>query len=445
MVLKVINRAPFQSYPDSLAFLDQLDVSVMKLGTERMERVLRVLENPQDQIKTIHVAGTNGKGSVCAMLSSIYTLAGYKTGLFISPHLTDIRERIQRQDQPITPEEFLKAAQAVYPAMIQALPDPRDWLTYFEYLNVMAFWLFANQDVDIAIIETGLGGRLDSTNTIEKPEAIAITSISLDHMDRLGYTLAEIAEEKGGIFKQGSPVFTVRQTPEVMKVFSDMASQVDAPLYRVGAEHLQLGSLYYEGSRAYRIINDQKSQVSYALNLLGRYQHQNLSLVMRLIDYLKASLPVGMEAIRAGLKFINWPGRLQYLPHRNLILDGSHNPAGFESLLETLALDFPDNRIHWGISLLETRPLTSVLPLLGYKQGQSVHFLSGRPAKRFHPAQAFVDIPFNYGQDVTVTYGKSAQEFCMLPTQPGELKVLTGSLYTAGSILSFFEDSTPLQ
>jgi dihydrofolate synthase / folylpolyglutamate synthase len=437
MVSKVASRTPFQTYPELLSFLDNLDVSVMKLGTQRVKKVLAALGNPQDHIKTIHVVGTNGKGSVCAMLSSVYTAAGYQTGLFISPHLISVRERIQRQGQPVDEETFLLAAREVYVGMTQALPDRHDWLTYFEYISVMAFWLFSHHRVDVAIIETGLGGRLDATNVITRPQVVVVTPISIDHVDRLGYTLAEIASEKAGVFKANVPVLTCKQAPEVMKVLSDKATRKHARLHRVNASHLKLGSLLYENSHVYRIINNQRAKVSYTTNLLGRYQYQNLSLVMQVVHHLRTVLPVTPEALNQGLKTIAWPGRFQYLPERNLIIDGSHNPAGFDSLLDTLIHDFTDTPIHWGISLLSNRPLTSILPMVGYKHTHAVHFLAQPDNPRFHPADSFADIPFNIGQDVTITYDQSPAQFCNLAVAPGELKILTGSLYTAGWVLKY--------
>lgn len=428
--------APFQTTADLLGFLRQLDVSVMKLGLERIRKVLTALEDPQDQVKTIHIVGTNGKGSVAATLAAIYTAAGYQTGLFISPHLVDIRERIQRQAKPISEAQFLEAGQTVYAAMIQALPSSSDWLTYFEFINAMAFWLFARDNVDIAIIEAGLGGRLDSTNVLRQPQAVAVTPISLDHADRLGGTLPAIAHEKAGVFKSGVPVVSASQSPEVQTVLVTCAEAMDAPLMTAISNRFDMYDLITHESQPYRRLLDRESQSNCLYPLLGRYQQQNLDTVMSIVDLLEPVLPVPLAAWQLGLQQVQWPGRFQYLPNQRLVIDGSHNPAGFQTLLETLCLDFPQSPIHWGITLLQNRDVYGLEPLLRYKHTASVQFLKGMSPQPFHDTSAFKEVSRLLPPQCPVGFHESPLTFCQTLPPQGELKILTGSLYTVGHVLS---------
>ncbi len=435
MSLMDIQTCPFNTYEGFLSFLNQLDVSVMKLGTERVEKVLAALGHPQDKIKTIHIVGTNGKGSVSAMLSAIFTAAGYKTGLFTSPHLIHIEERIQFQNKPLSQKDFLHAAQAVYPAMVKALPDSAQWLTYFEYLNVMAFYFFEAQHVDIAIIEAGLGGRLDSTNVLAKPEAIVVTPISFDHMDRLGHTLPLIAQEKAGVFKPKVPIFTNQNDAEVCQTLTSVATTKNAPIKFISQNRLVSQGLKLDKKQGVRCIFDTLTQKTYVLNLMGHYQLENLALVLDAIENLQPTLPVSEEALTLGLKTVHWPGRFQYIPETQWVIDGSHNPAGFKSLLETLQQDFPNTKIQWGITLLANRDPAMITPLLQYSQTASIDFLSPNEAGRFHAADVFQPFTAHIPFTVPITYGLSPLAFLQRPIDEETLKIVTGSLYTAGAVL----------
>src|SRR3954471_12664879 len=198
---------------------------------ERMRTLLKKLGNPQEQYKTVHVAGTKGKGSTCAMVAAMLQASGYKVGLYTSPHLVDIRERVQINGAMIPNADFARMVRLVEPIVARLKPTP----TYFDVLTAIAFKYFAEQKVQIAIVETGLGGRLDSTNVI-KPEVTAITSISKDHMAQLGNTLGKIATEKGGIFKHNVPALSVLQDPEAEASLVAAAAKVGAPLEIVGKQ-----------------------------------------------------------------------------------------------------------------------------------------------------------------------------------------------------------------
>ncbi len=426
---------PFKTYPECLDFLHALDVSVMKLGTDRIEKVLQQLGCPQDAVPTIHVAGTNGKGSVCAMLESIYRHAGYQTGLFISPHLMDVRERIQLNGQLITPDQFVQTASLVLNAMHKALPQRADWLTYFEFIATMAFALFAEHRVDVAIIETGLGGRLDATNVIRRPLASVITSISMDHMERLGSTLAAIASEKAGIIKPGAPVVICQQHVDALKVLTEKAQSEKTTLTISNADCLKVGPLVFDQYQAHRLIDDTQNAMTYRLPLLGRYQLHNLALVLRVIEACQTSLPVAPERLSSGIASVNWPGRLQLFLNQQLLVDGSHNAAGIHTLLDTLQHDLPDYSILWGLSLTASRPTSHLETLITYANTKEVYLIEPSQPNRFHAPADLIKalspaLPENTTLEIT-----SLDRFLNMPVSALTLKVVTGSLYTAGDAL----------
>src|SRR4051812_23358206 len=228
--LNTFNRAI--KYLSSLSDYERLRIvryTSQNFDLERMRTLLKKLGNPHLQFKSVHVAGTKGKGSTCAMVAAMLQACGYKVGLYTSPHLIDVRERIQINGEMIPTAEFARLVRLVEPMVTKSRPTP----SYFDVLTAIAFKYFAEQKVDIAIVETGLGGRLDSTNVI-KPEVTAITSISKDHMAQLGNTLSKTAAEKAGIFKAGAPAVSVIQDPDAEQVLKDVATKTGAPLDIVG-------------------------------------------------------------------------------------------------------------------------------------------------------------------------------------------------------------------
>lgn len=429
-------QAPFKTYSQALAFLDALDLSVMKMGTDRIRQVLTALGNPQQQFPSIHVVGTNGKGSVCATLASVYTAAGFKTGMFISPHLISVRERIQLQGSPVTETQFLQAAQAVAQAMLGVFPHREDGLTYFEFLTAMAFWLFAQERVEIAVIEAGLGGRLDATNVLDAPLAVVVTPVSLDHQDRLGSTVEAIAAEKAGVFKPKTWVITGGQTKASMGVLQSQAKQVGCRLREANPTSLTLGPLVEAGGTVLRrILWQEAGSEEIRFSLLGRYQAENLCIALELVKQLLPVFEVSHTVLKEGLRHVQWPGRFQFFPERRLVIDGSHNQAGFQSLLETLEHDFPAHKIHWGISLMANRDPKMLLPLVNHKNTGSVSFLQCMPSERFHDPQ---DLVRNYGSGEANLFDAevvSVNQFLACPVHQGEIKIVTGSLYTAGQVL----------
>ncbi len=339
-------------YHDALRYLYSL-VDYEKRRIERysprefkIERVIALLEalgNPQQRYPTLHIAGTKGKGSVSAIMALCAENGGLRTGLYTSPHLHTYRERIQINRKPITRNAFAALVSDVKPVV-----DARPGLTTFEVATALAFLHFARQKVDLAVMEVGLGGRLDATNVIT-PEVSIITSLSLDHTNLLGNTLAEIAREKGGIIKPGVPVVSAPQVPEAMAVLEAMAVERNAPLTIVGRDFMWGAGQRLQDRQTLTIKRNDESAFDgeYELALLGNFQLENAAVAVAapavLADYGHGwSNP---QTISDALRKVSWPGRMEILnPNLPLVVDCAHNPYSTQKLVESLTTWFPDKR-----------------------------------------------------------------------------------------------------
>lgn len=309
---------------------------------DRMKHLLKKLGNPQDQFKTVHVAGTKGKGSTCAMVAAMLQASGYKVGLYTSPHLIDIRERIQINGAMIPTADFARLVRLIEPIVAKSKPTP----SYFDVLTAISFKYFAEQGVDIAIIETGLGGRLDSTNVV-KPEVTAITSISKDHMAQLGNTLGKIATEKGGIFKQNVPALSVMQDPEAEAALKLCAEKAGAPLEFVGKEiefsyRFESSRMLGPHNRVCLTTTNTKFE-HLAVPLVGEHQAINCGLALSIIDKLKGRGFVisDMKAME-GLNKLQMPGRMEQIStNPRVIVDGAHNAASIDAFMRAIGQHVP--------------------------------------------------------------------------------------------------------
>lgn len=309
---------------------------------DRMRTLLKKLGNPQDAYRSVHVAGTKGKGSTCTMIASMLQACGYRVGLYTSPHLVDVRERIVVDGEQISANDFAKLTKLIEPIATKIKPHP----TYFDALTAIAFKYFADQKVDIAVVETGLGGRLDSTNVL-KPEVTALTSISKDHMQQLGNTLAKIAEEKAGIFKPGVPAVTVLQDPSVEPVLQRVAQKVGAPLDICG-KTIEF-SYRFESSRMLgrhnRVcLTTQTSKFEHlAVPLFGEHQAINCGLALAVIDKLKTrGIPINDAKAMVGLAKTTIEGRMEVVYHMpRVIVDGAHNGASIDAMMRAIGQHIP--------------------------------------------------------------------------------------------------------
>lgn len=320
-----------------------------RLGLDRTRELMAGLGNPQDKLRIVHVAGTNGKGSTCAFVASILQEAGYKTGLFTSPYIIEFADRIRVDGSNISLEDLLEVTLAVRD-VAEAMPDHP---TEFELMTAVAFTHFARQECDICVVEVGLGGRLDSTNIIEDPEVCVITPIALDHTELLGDTIAAIAGEKAGIMKPGVPVVCAVQEPEAMEVITACADKQNAPLTCVDASAIE-GT---PGDFSYR------EWQHVTLGLLGSYQPQNASTALEAIAVLRGrGWNIPDSAVEVGLASTYWPGRFEVLgDDPTFIVDGGHNPQGAKVLIESLAQRYPGRPIIMIMGVLADKDYPAML------------------------------------------------------------------------------------
>jgi dihydrofolate synthase/folylpolyglutamate synthase len=358
------------------------------LGLERIHQLLQKLDNPHQKVPIIHIAGTNGKGSVCAYLSSVLTEAGYRVGRYTSPHLIDWTERICINQKPISPTELQQCLERVVAATENNTETP----TQFEIITAAAWLYFAEQKTDIAVIETGLGGRLDATNVCETPLASVITSISLEHWQILGPTVADIAGEKAGILKAKCPA-VIGELPESARIVVEKRIQeLDCPATWVKPA-IDLGQGLAEYHPHPEIsVNPRSSavKIKYQLPLLGKIQLMNSAIAIATLQILQnQGWQISQTAIENGIAKTQWPGRLQQTTwkNRNILIDGAHNPAAAIALREYV--DRLNNRpspINWVIGILATKDCDDILKAL-LKKGDRLYLVPVPDPNSSSPAE----------------------------------------------------------
>ncbi len=341
-------------YKSALRYILSREIFGVKLGLENISRFLDYLGNPEKKFPSVHIAGTNGKGSTAAYLDSILRQAGYKTGIFTSPHLVDFTERIRVNASQVS-EQYVTNFIEEHKKTIS-----RYKITFFELCTALAFSYFADKKVDIAIIETGLGGRLDATNTLT-PLLSIITDISYDHTHILGKTLRKIAFEKAGIIKKGVPILTGILPPSAAHEIDRIRRQKKSPLHRLMAKNFSEADKpfifhFHHGNQDLRKLES---------SLPGKHQILNASLSIRALQILRASgFAVSLSHIREGLKKTVWPGRFQTLKQKGkptVILDVGHNPAGFKAMMNCFKTLYPGRKADIIIGMVNFKDLKKSL------------------------------------------------------------------------------------
>lgn len=327
------------NYEESLQYIHSVNWTFCKLGLERISKLCEKLGNPQDELKFIHVAGTNGKGSVCTMLDSILRAAGYKTGLYTSPYIKTFNERMRVNGENIADDELAELTTMIRPIADEMEEKP----TEFELITAIAFEYFRRHHCDVVILEVGLGGRLDSTNIIKDSLLSIITGIDFDHTQLLGNTLQKIAAEKAGIIKDGCPCIYGGGKSSVGRIISMVAAQHKAPLYSVDRRKFNLKMMTLEGTRF-----DFGDYKDLKLSLLGYHQIQNVQTVLTAVEVLATrGISVSESALRRGLETATWPARFEKLSDEPLVIyDGAHNPQGIGALIESLQIYFPNQKVN---------------------------------------------------------------------------------------------------
>ena len=383
-------------YNEVLTKLNSQGMFYIDLGLDRIKSVLNKFDNPQDKLKCIHVAGTNGKGSTCTMLASILQEAGFKVGLYTSPHIFEYTERIKINNIEISKEDFTSFFEKVIETGIH--------LTEFEILTVIMFLYFEKNKVDYVVLETGMGGRLDATNVIKENICSVITQIDLDHTDRLGKTKDEIAYEKAGIIKPNCPVITSMGYEEIR----DKADELDSMFIMVSPYVPQ--------------------DFTESLTLKGVHQIENLSLVLTVINYCFKN--IDDNTIKRGLTKVKNPCRFEYFPEKNLIIDASHNPNGIKALKENLDTFYPSSKRRFIFGCLKNKDYETMMNIL-FQNGDEVYLNE-----------------FNYPNACTYEELKSvcpvkSIKYDNQELTPDKLNIICGSFYMIGDMLKTKDKKHP--
>ncbi len=393
------------SYQKALEWLYGTQDRGVKLGLENVRRLLARFDNPHRRLRCAHVTGTNGKGSVCAMMASICRAQGLRTGLFTSPHLVRFNERINIDGHAITDDFVVEGLEQIRGAI-----EPETHPTFFEITTVLAFNFFVREGCDLVVLETGLGGRLDATNVVS-PLVTVLTSIDLDHQKLLGNTHAEIAREKAGIIKPGIPVVSAPQCPEVESIIREVALRHSAPV---------------------RFIRKPVEELTIAL--AGSHQRLNAAIAIGALESAQVVLSDG--AVRQGLATVHWPGRFQCID-ANLVLDGAHNPSAIAQLIQTWEEHFGPVKPAILFGALRDKAIKEMLLLLKPLAAELAAVpVNSRRAASPQEIQALA------GPDVDL------RSFSSVPAALAELRsrhemiLATGSLFLVGELLAIFEPAS---
>ncbi len=328
-------------YQEAIEYIHGIYWRGSKLGLSRTQELLALLGNPQKELKFVHVAGTNGKGSVCAMLSSVLIRCGYRTGLYISPYIRRFNERIQYNAEPISDAELAEITTYIS-TFAESMKDKP---TEFELVTAIGMEYFKRRNCDVVILETGLGGTLDSTNIIDTPEAAVITAIDYDHMRELGGTIEKIASAKAGIIKPYGDVVFYGNNQPAQEVIAQKCAQQNARLTVADFGSLQVKESGIEGSVFDYAVNGTAYE-NLRLPLPGMYQTRNAALALTTLGILSRKFRISRQAVRDGLAAVKWPGRFELLRRNPIfIADGAHNPHGVKGTAESIAHHFPGKKI----------------------------------------------------------------------------------------------------
>ncbi|HJX09664.1 MAG TPA: folylpolyglutamate synthase/dihydrofolate synthase family protein, partial [Candidatus Binatia bacterium] len=419
-----MKQSPVDSYSETLNRIYNLRGGVIDLRLDRMERALALFNHPEKTFPSFHVAGTNGKGSTAAMLHRILCLGGYRTALYTSPHLVSFTERIRIGDKEISPDEVVALAEEVWRRTLTA--DVA--LTFFEFVTVMAFVYFARQGVDVAVVEVGLGGRLDATN-LATPVVSMITTISKDHEAYLGSDLQSIAREKAGIIKAEVPVVLGALPAEVMDIFSGLACDQHARAFFLGRDFKI--SLKNKNLFDYIGINQEFSNLSLAFR--GRHQWNNAAVALGALEVAGGAFPVSGALIREGLATVSWPGRFEVmLEWPTVVLDGAHNGEGVKALVETIEDFRQGRRIKLLFASMEDKEWRLMLNML-VDVVDEVVLTRVSVERSADPKQLASHVAGRVPHRV-MNDARQALGFLLADARPEDIVLVAGSLYLLGEV-----------
>ncbi|MBC7340284.1 MAG: bifunctional folylpolyglutamate synthase/dihydrofolate synthase [Firmicutes bacterium] len=416
-------------YEEALAYIHGLGRFGSRLGLERITRLLDLAGRPHSDLRVIHVAGTNGKGSVTALVASVLQAAGYRTGMYVSPYLEDFRERIQVDGQCIPERDLAAWVESLRPLADRVVAEGLDHPTEFEFITLLAMCYFAARRVDYVALEVGLGGRFDATNVVAQPLACVISNIALDHTDRLGHTLGEIAFEKAGIIKPGCPVVTGARDPEALEVIARVARDKGSRLL-VAGEDFSWQERYcdWRGQRVDLHCPDRRFAGLF-IPLVGRHQQSNTACAVTALEVGVPGLPE--RTVREGVAGCRWPGRLEVLAESPLVvIDAAHNPDGAAALRQALDL-FPRRRLVMVLGVLKDKNAEAMVPLLAPLADLLVATTPVGP--RAGAPERIADLARPLSREVAVEPDLAdALEVALGAAAPGDMVLVAGSIYLVG-------------
>ncbi|MGE5613453.1 MAG: bifunctional folylpolyglutamate synthase/dihydrofolate synthase [Bacillota bacterium] len=422
------------NYDEALEYIHGTLKFGSKLGLHNIGVLLGLMGEPHKKLKYVHVAGTNGKGSTSAFISSILTEAGYRTGLFTSPFIQRFTERIRIGNEEISPAELAEITAFVKSCVDRMLAMGESHPTEFEIVTAIGFEYFYRKKCDIVVLEVGLGGRFDSTNIIDTPEVAVIATINYDHTDRLGGTLPEIAFEKAGIIKPGGNVVIYGQDKEVEKVFENACAERGAKLTRTDFSGIVIHDFGIDGQT---FSFEQYDRLK--IRLLGRHQTRNAALAVKAVETLREKgFNISDEALGKGLEKARWPGRLEVLSKDPVVLiDGAHNAEGAAVLKNAIDEYFPGRPVTFIMGVLKDKPylemIKTVLP--GCKR---VFTVTARSPKAL-PADILAKAAADYCKNVQISDTiESAVRISMETAETDEVICAFGSLYYIGIVREMF-------
>ncbi|MGA2069897.1 MAG: folylpolyglutamate synthase/dihydrofolate synthase family protein [Sedimentisphaerales bacterium] len=452
-LVAAVSRKPFKTYDEAIKYLfnrtnyeqeKHLRYNVDTFNLKRMEHLLSLVGNPHTKVDTVHIAGTKGKGSTATMLARMIEANGYKVGLYTSPHVVDLHERIIVNSEMISRTAMLGLLNRIYKAVetVSKTSAP----TFFEIMTALAFMHFADAKADVAVIETGLGGRLDSTNVI-KPKVVGITNLSFDHQKQLGNTIEEIAKEKAGIFKPGVPIVTVQQDPNAMRVLKAQAAAVKAPLSVTGVDidfshRFETSSEHGPHNRVCLTTPTSKFE-HLRVPLLGIHQAVNCGLALAMLDKLKGcGFDIDNDKTVAGLAKVKLPGRMEMIcEDPRILIDGAHNAASIRALMYAIGQSIPYDSMIVIFGCNEDKDINGMLQELQFG-ADKVIFTRSNSAKAMSPdelAEKYVAISGKMCQAAPAL--GEALRLAKSAVGKEDLVCITGSFYLIGQAKVRFHTS----
>ncbi|TGE31937.1 folylpolyglutamate synthase/dihydrofolate synthase family protein [Desulfosporosinus sp. Sb-LF] len=418
-----------RDYEESLQYLVNMTTFGMNFGLERIQELLKRLENPERKLRVVHVGGTNGKGSTTVMIASILRKAGYKVGVFTSPHLHDYRERMTINGQMIPKEKVIREIACVRPHLEEMVAEGFEHPTEFEVSTALALLYFAEENVDFALIEVGLGGAIDSTNVVS-PLISVITNVAMDHMDYLGSDVVSIAKVKAGIIKPRSFVVTASENPDVIHVLREQAKAMDVPLWLVGEDVRWESKWSGELEQEFDLVGLHSTFTKLRLSLVGFHQLRNAATAVTVCEILQSEYGVAIprEAIYAGVREVEWPGRLELISlNPKVLLDGAHNVDGAQALAQALPL-YTRNRLILCLGMLADKEREKVVNMLVPMADEIIITRPNSP--RAGDWRALASLAEQHGRSVScIEDPKEAVIFALNRLGENDMLCVTGSIY----------------